>query len=49
MRGQGVVRHVEPPGDVAGRQPLRFVRHQQPEHGEARGLREGGKGEDGVI
>ena len=49
MRGHGVVRDGQLPGDVAGRQAVGLVLHQQPEHVEAGRLGEGREGEDDVL
>ena len=49
VRGHGVVRHGELPGDVAGWKSVRLVLHQQAEHVEAGRLGQGREGKDDVL
>ena len=49
MRRHGVLRHRQRLGDIAGREPLRLVLHQQPEHVEPRRLRQRGERENGLF
>jgi hypothetical protein len=46
VRGQGVVRHIQPAGNLAGRQTVRLLPHEQPEGFEPCGLGEGCEGID---
>ena len=47
--GHGVVWDGELAGDVAGRKPIRFVLHQQPEHVETGGLGKSRENENGAV
>ena len=49
MGGQGVVRNIEPSGDLAGGKAMRLFFHEKPESLQPCGLGEGGKCIDRVV
>jgi hypothetical protein len=49
MRGHGVVRHVQPAGNLACRQAVRLLLHKQPEDIQPGRLRQRGQGVEGIL
>ena len=49
MGGEGVVRDIEPPGDLASRQAVWLLRYQQPDGLKPRGLGKGRKDINGKV